>query len=50
MGTCSTYTDSITCSSAKTSDEGGMCIWNSTYCRSLNCSDASKDLTTDTKC
>ena len=50
MGACSTYTDSTTCSAATTSDEGSFCVWSSTVCRSLNCSDASTDFNTDTKC
>ncbi|CAD8176717.1 unnamed protein product [Paramecium octaurelia] len=50
IGACSSYTTAAICSAAKTTDKGGMCVWNKTYCRSLDCSDASKQLTTDTKC
>lgn len=50
IGVCSSYTNSIACSSAKTTDEGGLCIWEKTYCRKLDCGDASKEFTTDAKC
>ncbi|CAD8149529.1 unnamed protein product [Paramecium octaurelia] len=50
IGACSSYTTSTSCSSAKTTDEGGLCIWEKTYCRKLDCNDASKEFNTDAKC
>ncbi|CAD8072604.1 unnamed protein product [Paramecium sonneborni] len=50
MGICSSYTDANSCSFAQTTDEGGLCIWEKTFCRKLECSDASKEFTTDEKC
>ncbi|CAD8087924.1 unnamed protein product [Paramecium sonneborni] len=50
IGSCQSYTTAAICSVAKTTDLGGSCVWNKTYCRQLDCSDASKQLTTDIKC
>ncbi|CAD8160881.1 unnamed protein product [Paramecium octaurelia] len=50
ISSCSSYTTAAICFVAKTTDQGGVCKWNKTYCRELDCSDASQYLTTDKKC
>jgi len=47
---CGSYSTSIICGAAKTTDLGETCIWSSTVCRSRTCEDASKGFKTDEQC
>ena len=50
MGNCSDYATEVICKSAKTTQAGETCIWDTDSCRTKKCIDATTETTTDTGC